>query len=83
MDKDETEETGQKSYIYVPGRARLNIRNVQDDPPITLYEKHRAVLRRDDVKEQVTKRIYDLDDRQLPCPSSRTWEPFCLPKLGA
>ena len=50
-----------KSYIYVPGNARLNPGAIESGPPTTIYEKRKVILRRDDVVKQVTKRRTEPD----------------------
>lgn len=61
MEDREKDNAEPKAYIYVPGQARLNIKNIQEDPPKTKYDKRKAVLRREDVIDQVTKRKTELD----------------------
>jgi len=51
-----------KSYIYVPGKARLSLNNNQIGPPDTEYEDRKVILCRDDVIQKITKRSTEPND---------------------
>ena len=54
----ETSETSEnRPLVYVPPGAKINVENINDVPPNTLYEKRRVAFNLDTVKN-IVRGIY-------------------------
>ena len=45
-----------KPVVYIPMDAKINLKDSPMPPPPTVYEKRKAIIPREEIKKQITKR---------------------------